>query len=545
MKPRPLLLGILTAALTGLFALAGSAQFDTPNRAFHEAFAFRLEGRHQAVPCASCHVNGQYQGTPTTCYDCHWVRRQDDRFQTRLGTRCEQCHRPTSWIDTRWDHAGQTGIPLNASHRGIACESCHRNAEFRTVSVDCVSCHGRDFDQTTAPSHLAAGFPRTCDSCHLPGDSTWQRSGGAGFSHAAIFPLVGVHATVECQTCHRQNVYRGTPRDCVGCHEADYQATADPNHAAAGFPMTCEACHRPSDSVWSGGRGFDHAAVFALVGAHTSQTCGACHQNNVYQGTPRDCVGCHRDEYVATRNPNHVVANFPMTCENCHRATAAQWTGGAFNHNSVFTLVGVHALQDCAACHRDNVFQGTPRSCVGCHRDEYNSARNPNHVAANFPTSCESCHRPTDTRWGGGSFNHNTVFALVGVHATQACTSCHSNNVFDGTPRTCVGCHRGEYTATRDPNHATSGFPTTCESCHRAGDSSWGQGRFSHTWFPLSGPHNRACADCHTSPSNYNVFSCTVCHSRGETDDEHEGEVSGYRYDSAACYSCHPDGREH
>jgi hypothetical protein len=42
-------------------------------------------------------LNGQYAGTPTTCVQCHWIRRKDDRFQTKLGTECQSCHRPTSW----------------------------------------------------------------------------------------------------------------------------------------------------------------------------------------------------------------------------------------------------------------------------------------------------------------------------------------------------------------------------------------------------------------------------------------------------------------
>ena len=98
---------------------AAQAQFDTPNRSFHNATAFRLEGKHQAAACESCHVNGQYKGTPNTCYDCHWIRRKDDRFQTRLGSQCEQCHRPTSWTSVRWDHTSQSGVPLNQDHRQV------------------------------------------------------------------------------------------------------------------------------------------------------------------------------------------------------------------------------------------------------------------------------------------------------------------------------------------------------------------------------------------------------------------------------------------
>ncbi len=47
-----------------------------------------------------------------------------------------------------------------------------------------------------------------------------------------------------------------------------------------------------------------------------------------------------------------------------------------------------------------------------------------------------------------------------------------------------------------------------------------------------------------SSPTNYAVFECILCHehNQSEMDDEHR-DVSGYRYESVACYQCHPDGR--
>ena len=38
-----------------------------------------------------------------------------------------------------------------------------------------------------------------------------------------------------------------------------------------------------------------------------------------------------------------------------------------FDHNASFPLVGVHAAQQCAACHVGGVFEGTARECAGCH----------------------------------------------------------------------------------------------------------------------------------------------------------------------------------
>jgi hypothetical protein len=467
MRPRASSI-VLTVVLLLAGAAEAAAQFDTPNRSFHNATAFRLEGQHLTVACEACHLNGQYRGTPTTCYECHWIRRKDDRYQTQLGTHCEECHRPTSWTAVQWDHAGQAGVALGPAHLTLGCESCHRSASF-TAPVACVSCHQRDYAATTQPSHAAAGFPVTCDSCHRPSDATWQMNGGGGFNHNAYFALVGAHATVACQGCHVNNVYIGTPTDCVGCHLADYNKTTNPNHAAAGFPTTCDVCHKPTDMQWQTGTGtFNHAAFYPLVGVHATVACATCHANNRYAGTPTDCVGCHQADYNQTQSPNH--------------------------------------------------------------------------AAAGFPTTCQVCHQPTDPTWQSATFNHNSIYPLVGVHATVACATCHVNNVYAGTPTSCVGCHLADYNGAQNPNHIAAGFPTTCSSCHQASDALWTQGVFNHTYFPLTGSHNVACSQCHTATNNFAVFSCTVCHSQAQTNSNHNG-VNGYVYDSVACYSCHPTGR--
>jgi hypothetical protein len=531
----------MAVAVVGLCgAPAAFAQFETPSRAFHNETSFPLDGRHRDVTCASCHQQqGTYKGTPTTCFDCHWVRRQDDRYRLQLGSQCEQCHRTTSWTDARWDHAATTGVPLGAAHRQVTCQACHTTSTFRAAQTSCVSCHQQDYQNARTPNHVAAGFPTTCDACHRVSDATFNQ---ARFDHNVSFPLVGVHAQQTCATCHTGNVFRGIARDCVGCHRPLYDRTTTPNHAAAGFPTTCENCHRPTDTSWRGA-GFNHATVFALVGRHAQTVCASCHVNNVFRGTPRECVGCHRAQYERTTMPSHAAAGFPTACDGCHRPTDASWQGAGFNHSSVFALVGRHAQTACASCHVNNVYRGTPRDCIGCHRTQYDRTTAPNHVAAGFPTTCESCHRADAPAWTGAGFNHSSVFALVGRHAQTACASCHVNNVYRGTPRECVGCHRPLYDRTTAPNHAAAGFPTTCDSCHRAADTTWNQGTFNHRFPITSGPHRTTCATCHQSNS-FQVFTCLVCHEhdRARMDEKHR-ERAGYRYDSLACYSCHPNGR--
>ncbi len=659
------------------------------SRAFHKDTVFPLEGKHLGVPCASCHLNGVTAGTPTRCYDCHWARRQDDPYQTRLGVQCDNCHTPTSWTAVRWNHAAATGLALNGAHRTLACDACHKGGVFTAAQAQCSSCHLTDYQAAKNPNHVSAGFPTACDACHRPSDVTFA---GATFNHNASFALVGVHATQPCASCHRNNVYAGTPSTCYACHQADYQKAQNPNHVSAGIPTACDACHRPTDPTFAAGGTFNHNATFALVGTHATQPCAACHKNNVYAGTPATCYACHQADYQKAQNPNHVSAGFPTTCDACHRATDPSFAaGGSFNHNATFALVGVHATQPCAACHKNNVYPGTPTACYGCHQADYQraqnpnhvaggystscetchratdssfaaasfnhstvfalvgvhatqpctachknnvypgtptacygchqanyqQAQNPNHVAAGYSTSCETCHRPTDPSFASGTFNHGAVFALVGVHATQPCTACHKNNVYAGTPTACYGCHQADYQSAQNPNHVSAGFPTTCDSCHRATDATfqagtfthgtyalvgvhatqpcsachkngvyagtpricygchqvnyqqaqnpnhigagfsttcdqchlptdttWLLGRYNHTAFPItSGRHvNLACSACHNDPSNYKVFTCLTCHDRATTDAHHVGR-SGYRYDSNACYSCHPQGR--
>ena len=527
---------VWTCVLAGAAAVPANAQFDTPNRQFHNATAFPLDGKHRTLACESCHLSGAYKGTPTRCFDCHWVRRQDDRYRLQLGSQCEQCHRPTTWAAAQWDHNAMTAMPLGAAHRQLSCVTCHKNNSFRGAQVACVSCHQQDFQATRTPNHVAAGFPTTCEACHRVNDTAFTQ---ARFDHQASFPLVGVHAQATCASCHRNNVFKGTARDCLGCHRAQYDRTTTPNHAAAGFPTTCENCHRPSDPSFSGAT-FNHNQVFNLVGRHAQTACATCHVNNVFKGTARDCIGCHRPQYDRTTTPNHVAAGFPTTCENCHRPSDPSFSGATFNHNQVFSLVGRHAQTACATCHVNNVFKGTARDCIGCHRPQYDRTTTPNHRTAGFSTSCESCHSPSAASFSGASFNHSSFFQLVGRHAGTSCTSCHGSGIYKGTPTTCVGCHQASYDRTTTPNHRAAGFSTSCESCHSPSASSFSGASFSHSsYFQLVGRHaSTACTSCHGSGVYKGTArDCIGCH-RAQYDrtTTPNHRTAGF---STSCESCH------
>jgi len=184
----------------------------------------------------------------------------------------------------------------------------------------------------------------------------------------------------------------------------------------------------------------------------------------------------------------------------------------------------------------------TPSDCVACHQKDYDGE----HRGSGFATTCLNCH--TTSTWDGASFNHaQTGFDLVGAHQSLGCQNCHrsSDNQLLFPPPTgqndCVACHQADY----DAEHQGSGFSTTCLDCHNT--TQFAGAVFNHgQYFPItSGAHTVAvCQDCHTVPTDKTVFTCLSCHEhrQSKVDGDHQG-VSGYVYQSDACYACHPNGK--
>jgi NMD protein affecting ribosome stability and mRNA decay len=317
----------------------------------------------------------------------------------------------------------------------------------------------------------------------------------------------------------------------------NFQAATNPNHIAGGFSQTCQQCH--TTIAWQPAT-FDHTTVgFPLTNAHADppRVCADCHINNNYNLTTTACASCHLKDYNTALTPvNHVQLAFPTACESCH--DTVRWTNGKFDHAATgFPLANSHMVPPrvCADCHVNNNYNLTSTACSTCHLKDYNTATTPiNHIQVGFPTTCQLCH--DTTLWTNGKFDHNTTtFPLTGFHTKVACASCHVNNNYTALPTDCYGCHKANYDATTNPNHTSVGFPTTCATCHTT--TSWLGATFNHTWFRIP-HHNAQCADCHSNSANYQVFVCTVCHTKAQTDPKHSG-VKNYIWNSTNCYQCH------
>ena len=69
------------------------------------------------------------------------------------------------------------------------------------------------------------------------------------------------------------------------------------------------------------------------------------------------------------------------------------------------------------------------------------------------------------------------------------------------------------------------------------------------TFFPVfTGAHDGAwndCSECHTNSATFTEFSCLNCHEHAQPkmDKKHVG-MTGYAYESTACFGCHPTGEK-
>jgi hypothetical protein len=500
----------------------------------HDKTSYPLRGMHEKVQCTQCHVKLVFANVGQKCSDCH-----ADIHRGQFGANCESCHTIKGWkvsVTAIRDH--QNRFPLIGAHAAVDCESCHKGAatgQFQGLSTQCYSCHATEYKGTGNPNHVATGFPTRCEQCH--NTNSWSN---AKFDHSSTgFPLTNAHADPPrvCQDCHSNNNYNITTTACASCHLKNFQAASNPNHVAGGFSQTCQQCH--TTIAWQPAA-FDHTTVgFPLTNAHADppRVCADCHSNNNYNITTTACASCHLKDYNTALTPvNHVQLAFPTACESCHDTVL--WTNGKFDHAATgFPLTNSHMVPPrvCADCHINNNYNLTSTACSTCHLKDYNTATTPiNHIQVGFPTTCQLCH--DTTLWTNGKFDHNTTtFPLTGFHTTVACASCHVNNNYTTLPTDCYGCHKANYDATTNPNHTSVGFPTTCATCHTT--ASWLGATFNHTWFRIP-HHNAQCSDCHSNSANYQVFVCTVCHTKAQTDPKHSG-VKNYVWNSTNCYQCH------
>ena len=277
----------------------GVAEWKTVSFDHDRDTEFALTGKHRSASCTSCHPGQLFdRPTPKDCLSCHG---NDDVHRGGNGPKCGQCHDTRAWVKVTFEHDRDTDFPLSGSHASASCESCHADDPYQNPTPsDCISCHRAD----DAHANQLGG---ACGACH--GEKTWQQD--VRFDHElSRFPLLGLHATAACESCHESARFGDAKTACLACHRPD-----DAHDRKLG--TACQTCHNPNAwGIWK----FDHATQtdFALHGAHEGVDCTSCHQkpavHPIGQAVESDCRSCHASKDVHR-------GSFGPRCESCHNAS--------------------------------------------------------------------------------------------------------------------------------------------------------------------------------------------------------------------------------
>lgn len=533
--------------------------FDTAKFNHAAVTGFALDGKHAplATRCESCHKTRSFLTATPSCSSCH-----TDVHKGSLGQKCQSCH-PTNVAftaaRTSFNH-DVTAFPLLGAHKRTQCSTCHVAASFKVPKFGaCADCH-----KTPHPVAVSTA----CASCHT--NDNWRTR---RFDHSrTAFPLRGEHATVACESCHKQPATKVKPPSatCASCHADTHRGE---------FKQDCKACH--AETGWARAP-FDHQAGtpshFALTDGHASLTCRTCHMNLGatatlpparkvvdFRGQLTTCVSCHRDVHQS---------ELGTTCDACH--SSKTFAVATFTHPGGSDFYGgQHAPLSCASCHQHPAvlaaarralpppapasrgvpaglplaatkhtqllstrFKGIATTCVTCHADPHRGQ---------VGSQCESCHSVAAVKFAPDRFTHDkSQFPLAGKHRGVACAACHKTEPLPSGPgtavrltgigTTCASCHADVHLGQVSPR---------CETCHSV--ETFKTAKYEHSRALSSlfvGSHKRAtCQACHKTitgvfPSGRGTAvqfkvgtQCTSCHV-----DVHRGALG------TDCGRCHKPG---
>jgi hypothetical protein len=354
--------------------------FKPANKFDHTRAVFQLAGKHQEVPCLSCHkittLNGQkfqeFKGVKYAgCINCH-----QDPHANKFGQNCAQCHTEMGFSSIKpvndFNH-DRTDFRLEGKHQAVDCRKCHK-ARFtdELKFARCSDCHT---DYHTG-QFARNGLTPDCAECHTV-------NGFAGSSYTierhnqTQFKLAGGHLATPCIACHKKGdkwSFTNIGTHCSDCHQDIHKGIISEKY----YPgADCEKCHQVSR--WSA-VSFDHnATAFPLSGAHDKKSCRSCHFRKSpegvavqqFSGMSVQCSNCHNDIHEG-----QFAVNGTTDCSRCHETLTFK-PASKFDHGKTrFPLDGKHANVPCEKCHQVKNEKGhafisykiKSFKCEDCHR---------------------------------------------------------------------------------------------------------------------------------------------------------------------------------
>ena len=364
----------------------------------HSLTGFKLQGKHALLECRSCHkvenllntkelksqnvgIERTYLGLRQDCLSCHF-----DEHRGQFSKDCSSCHTFEGWKPAPgFDHS-RTAYPLTGQHQKVECAQCHRQMTDQTGAKDkiyltfppvkhnqCSDCHSDYHKGKLGPN---------CSECHST--TGWGNVKMTDFDHNRTqFPLLGMHAKLECKTCHGERTTRSMKfAECRDCHK-DFHKGEFASRQSKG---ACEDCHSVEGFMPSLFTLINHDSTkFPLAGAHRAIACIECHVNS--SGKRKEyqfsfealrCLECHKDPHRGQVNKFLKSGG----CESCHNSQS--WTAMNFNHDKTrFPLEGAHLGVPCGKCHQLKIsgqdhfmrFRPVETKCASCHSDDVSMER--------------------------------------------------------------------------------------------------------------------------------------------------------------------------
>lgn len=276
--------------------IQGISNFD------HNKTNFKLEDKHQAVTCKSCHKTALTDPVKhERCSDCHADYHNQQFSRPENTPDCSTCHSTKGFKGSSYTiDQHNTGIfPLEGAHLATPCFACHLKSEkwnFREIGLRCNDCHP-DIHATYLDQKYYPGSD--CKSCH---STNWWSD--IRFDHGITgFLLEGAHVKQTCRTCHFtkddsgkiNQRFSGLTSKCADCHKDIHAGQFEVEGLTE-----CARCHGFEN--WKAGK-FDHnTARFILDGRHKNVECIKCHKPNLVNGVSVvqyklnefKCESCHR-----------------------------------------------------------------------------------------------------------------------------------------------------------------------------------------------------------------------------------------------------------
>lgn len=229
-----------------------------------------------------------------------------------LKFECSTCHNSTTWREVKFDHS-KTSFTLESRHKHVKCMSCHSLEDFKLSSNDCISCHEDIHQGKLSPS---------CERCHTP--SGWMVFNSQKVHAGTSFPLIGVHASLDCKACHTSEIegeYSSLKSECFSCHNTDFQQASAPSHTQMGFGTNCEECHFLAS--WHPADFLQHDLFFPIFsGRHQGvwNSCAICH-SNPQNYRVFSCFNCHehsQSRMDGTHSDVRAYSYDSNACFTCH-----------------------------------------------------------------------------------------------------------------------------------------------------------------------------------------------------------------------------------